>query len=481
MQAQGARIARRRRLKAAGEPFPLSIGLTQVGDIPKQGNDVETAIEKYTGTKLQIQWIPGSAYDDKINVMIASSESPMLVKVRYVPTIMNAIKSDYFWEIGPYLKDYKNLSAQNPQFYENISVDGKIYGVPLFRDLGRSVIHYRKDWFDAAGLKSPKTLDEWYEVIKALTLNDPDKNGKNDTYGIVLDKRYNQDADSMLTRFSVMTGGPNKWAVDAGGNFTPEFTTQPFNDVLKLFRRLYQEKLINQDFAVLDTAEVDKMYESGRAGIRFSGGSAQTFYDKLVKNVPNAVVDAAPVEGPSGRRLPGESGNNGFLAISKASVKTEADLRKVLTFLDKLMDPPMATPLLRGIEGKHYTDKGEFTEPLDRDANQREVKPYRDNLPQREGYNVKPSNEPPLMKKNQQIGRENEKYIVTNPALVLSSATYTDRGKELDQIITDAETKYIMGKIDDAGWQAELERWRKAGGDKLIQEYKAAYEKSKKK
>ena len=53
-------------------------------------------------------------------------------------------------------------------------------------------------WF-----KAPRSLDEWYNVIKAMTLGDPDKNGKNDTYGMMVEKKYNQNADSMLTRFSV--------------------------------------------------------------------------------------------------------------------------------------------------------------------------------------------------------------------------------------------------------------------------------------
>ena len=48
-------------------------------------------------------------------------------------------------------------------------------------------------------------------------------------------------------------------------------------------------------------------------------------------------------------------------------------------------------------------------------------------------------------------------------------------------MMTDAETKFIMGKIDEAGWKAEIEKWKKAGGDKLMQEYKEAYEKIKKK
>jgi putative aldouronate transport system substrate-binding protein len=465
------------------KPFPIKLVINQVGEIPQKDNELEKQIKAYTNTELDIQWLPSSTYDEKVNVMVAAGELPTIIKLGYNATVIGQLKSDLFWDITPYLKDYKNLAAQNQVFYDNISVEGKLYGVPLFRDLGRAIVHYRKDWFDALGLKTPKTLDDWYNVTKALTLNDPDKNGKNDTYGLLLEKKYNQDVSSTLTRIAVSQGAPNKWKVESNGNFTPEFMTEPFFQTLKLFKRLYDEKLINQDFAAVDGTEIAKIYESGRGGIQLSGGNAQSLHDKVVKVIPTAVVDAAPLEGPSGRRLPGEPGNAGFWAIPKSTVKTEAELKRVLTFIDKLMDPKMATLLVKGVEGKHWADKGEYTEVLDRDADAKEVKPYRDTFPQRnENYNIaKPAKQPDLFRKNQKIGKENEQYIVPNPAHTLLSATYSERGKELEQMITDAQTKFIMGKIDEAGWQAEIEKWKKAGGDKLMQEYKEANEKSKKK
>ncbi|WP_089201140.1 hypothetical protein [Paenibacillus xerothermodurans] len=60
-------------------------------------------------------------------------------------------------------------------------------------------------------------------------------------------------------------------------------------------------------------------------------------------------------------------------------------------------------------------------------------------------------------------------YAVGNPALTLTLAISTERGKELDEQIWDAQTRYIMGKMDDAGWQAEVHNWRKSGGDTLTQ------------
>ncbi|CAN7302336.1 extracellular solute-binding protein [Paenibacillus sp. LjRoot56] len=454
--------------------------VNQIGEIPAKSNEIEKAIEAYTNTDLQIQWIPYSAYDEKVKVMIASGELPKLIKLTYTPTIIATLKAGQFWEIGSYLKDYKNLYDQNKQYYDNIAVGGKIYGVPLYRPLGRAVIHYRKDWYDSLNLKRPKTLGDWYEVIKALTLGDPDKNGKNDTYGMILEKKYNQDVSSTLTRFSVSQGGPNKWKVE-NGRFTPEFMTEPFYETMKLFKQLYQDKLINQDFAIVDVSETSKLYDLGRAGIQVVGGSAQSWQDKLVKTVPSAVVEVAPLEGPGGIRLPGEPGNVGFLAIPKDTVKTEAELRGILAFLDKLLEPALQTVLNRGIQNRHWIDKGDYAEVLDRELDLKEVKPYRDSLPYLDSNPVlKPIHQPDLYRKNQQIVKENELYIVPNPALTLESETYNERGKELEVLITDAQTKFIMGKIDESDWKAEIDKWKKAGGDKMIREFEEAYTKKDK-
>jgi putative aldouronate transport system substrate-binding protein len=463
---------------AEGKPFYLTMGLSLTGELPPKNNMVEQAIEEYTQTALQIQWIPYSAYEEKVRLMIAAGELPKLIKLGYSPTMMSTLKSDQFWEIGPYLPEFKELQAVDRRYYDNISVDGRVYGIPLFRDLGRAAIQYRKDWFDRLGLELPVTLEDWYRAIRALTLEDPDGNGRQDTYGLVLEKRYNQDIGSILTRISVSQGGPAKWKVE-NGRFTPEFMTEPFFETMRLFRRLYQENLINRDFAITDTIETTKMYESGRAGLMLSGGNAQTWQDMLVKSSPGAVVDVAPLTGPQGRRLPGEPGNAGFLAIPKDAVKTEDEVKQILGFLNRLMEPAMQALLINGLENRHWSRKDGYAEMLDRTLHHKEVKPYRDMLPHLTEAEAdwKRNLQPDLYRKNQRIGRENEAYIVPNPALTLDSGTYVERGKELELLITDAQTKFIMGKLDEAGWQTELNKWRQAGGDRMIREYEEAYAK----
>lgn len=100
---------------------------------------------------------------------------------------------------------------------------------------------------------------------------------------------------------------------------------------------------------------------------------------------------------------------------------------------------------------------------------------YRDMLFNIEGYHVPPLKDTPQGEKGVQLAQANLEYAVPNPALTLPSATYAERGAELDQLINDAVIKYIMGEIDEAGYQAEIDRWRSSGGDQMIQEYEEAY------
>lgn len=461
----------------------LSMVTNQVGEIPGAGNAIEQAMEAYTGVRLKIGWVPSTAYDDKINVMIAARELPKLLKVNYTPAVISSLKAGLFWEIGPYLQQYRNFSAQPRAFFDNLAVEGKLYGIPIFRNRGRVSLVYRKDWLDAQGWSLPVALEDWYRVIRAGTLEDPDGNGKHDTYGMMLDKSYNQGTASTLTRFAVAQGAPNKWGVDQAGDFIPEFASAEYLNTMKLFRRLYAEQLINPDFAVVDASTIDKAYESGKAAFRLTGGNAQTIQNQLDKLNPAAQVDSVPLEGPDGIRVPDEGGNAGMLVFPKSAVKTEAELRQILSFLDKLMDPPMVNLLVKGVESRHYKVEGEFTVPLDKDLDYREVKPYRDTFPNRdEQYHMdRPSRDTALARKSKRIGYENEQYAIPNPALTLDSPTYAERGKELDQQIADAQTLYIMGKIDDDGWLAEVERWRLGGGDQMAQEYKEAYSRVKRK
>ena len=63
---------------------------------------------------------------------------------------------------------------------------------------------------------------------------------------------------------------------------------------------------------------------------------------------------------------------------------------------------------------------------------------------------------------------------VRNYASPLLSDTQTQKGAELDKILEDAMVQYIMGEIDEAGYDAAIAQWYSQGGTQIIEEYTAA-------
>ncbi len=134
----------------ADEKLALTISAVAFTTEPPDDNgEVVQALEEYTKTELSIEWIPNSNIDDKFNIMLASGSLPHLMYVpQKTPSFVSAVRDGAFWELGPYLNDYDNLSQANDIILNNSSIDGKIYGIYRERPLGRNAVTIRKDWLD---------------------------------------------------------------------------------------------------------------------------------------------------------------------------------------------------------------------------------------------------------------------------------------------------------------------------------------------
>jgi len=455
-------------------------------NFPKDDGPVVTEIEKRTNTNIHLEWVPNASYTDKFNITLASGKLPNIIYVPDVknPSFVNAAKSGAFWEIGKYLKDYPSLSQANSVIMNNSSIDGKNYGVYRGRALGRNGINYRKDWLEAVGLQPPKTIDDFYNMLKAFKEKDPDKNGKDDTYGMVMVKWTGQWASS-FDIIKLWFGAPNKWGV-ADGKLVPEHQTAEYLEALKFMKKLYDEKLINQDFAVFDSAKWNDPVVNNQAGVIVDvTDNAARLDDKIHqtlakdgKDNPNIhyIDNMIGVTGKNGLKALPTSGFAGLLAIPKSSVKTEDDLKRVLTFLDQMNSPELTTIAGYGLEGKHYTKDGDAVVPSkDSALLESEVEGLNQMLPfipEDRGLKVKQT---PLRLQTTKIQKEAEQYIVANPAEPFISQVYSQKGQQLDNIINDARIKFIVGQTDEAGLKAAFETWKKSGGDDLVKEMNDLY------
>jgi putative aldouronate transport system substrate-binding protein len=436
---------------------------------------IEKLIEQKTGVDINFQWVPDGTYDEKFQVAFATNALPQAAYIKNQASFVQlreAIKSGQFWEISPYLKDYPNLSKLNKEILNNTAVDGKIYSLYKERPLARQGIIYRKDWADKLGLQAPKTTEDIYTMLKKF--KEAQLGGPN---GVPLADRNDLIYGSFKTLSSYF-GTPNGWGVE-DNKLVPEFATKGYIDTMKFVKKLRDEGLINQDFPVTSKTDQQNMMYTGTSGMYIGAlTDAGVIQDKTSKNIKEAQYDVAnQIAGPSGKpgiwALPGYGT---LVMFPKSIVKTEDEMKQILAFFDKWFDKDIVNLLKYGIEGEHYTLKDGKVVPMsDTKLLEKDVKPY-STLALTDSMNVLPLfYNIPVEEKGFKLSDEAVNFAISDPTVPLNSPTFNERGARLSDIIKDATYKFILGKIDESGYQAELKKWKDEGGAKIIEEYNAAY------
>ena len=457
------------------------MGLTFNGNPIPDDNPLVTTLEDTVNYDINFTWILDADYKDKISTMIAGGTLPEITLLKSIDSnIIQNCRAGAFWDLTDYLDDYEYLSQISDVAKQNIAIDGRIYGIPRTRQLMRHVITYRQDWLDNLGLQPAATFEEFEKIIRAFTFDDPDKNGKNDTYGIV-----STSASTGFDTVAMWFGAPNGWGEDADGSLQPAFLTDEYFQSMEWLRGLYKEGILNADFVTLPNSGAKDAFKSEQSGVFYSDAEGNAFATYFTsQGIDAKITSTAAFETAAGKVAPSADGYAGILAVSKASVKTEEDLKRCLTFLDRLNSPECQNMFQYvGLEGIDWQQNGDGTASRIGDGNV--------TIGEYDGFNQimmnigslyypeKPANE--IAEQIAEAQKENLNYLVSNPgkALLRTSETYNSIGAQLDQLISDGRIQYIVGELDEAGWQNLLQDWRKQGGDAVIAEVNAVYAKTK--
>ncbi|MEX1029050.1 MAG: extracellular solute-binding protein [Paenibacillaceae bacterium] len=473
-------------VEAPAEPLDLTIMANlHTPEVPTE--KIEKLMEEKTNTKLTIQWVPDGNYEEKLSTAFATGTMPQATYLKNITSFAmfkDPIRNDQFWEVGPLLKDYPNLSKLKPEVLQNTSVDGKIYSIYQGRPLSRQGLIYRKDWADKLGLAAPTTTAELLEMAKQFTEKDPDGDNKDNTIGLT------DRSDLVYGAFKTVSswfGTPNNWG-EKDGQLLPEFLFQEYYDTMDFMKNLQSNGYINQDFPVTSKTDQQNMFKNGKAGMYIgSMGDVLGLYRDAIKLNPNLAYDvqnriAAPGHDNGVWSIPGYGT---VVLFPKSAVKDEAELKQILTYFDIMMSPELSNLTYWGIEGEHYkvSADGKFadTSGFDSGISDRDVKPYQAleiGEPATNGrfegvfdYDVKG--------KAEQLIIDNESFLINDPTAPLDSATFVEKGAAIYKLIQDATYQYMLGDIDKAGFEAAVNNWKSQGGDKIIEEYNTSWANAK--
>lgn len=182
--------------------------------------------------------------------------------------------------------------------------DDKLYALTAKSpDPYKQSVAIRQDWLEKLGLEVPKTLDEYMAVMKAFTEQDPDGNGRPDTFGwsgAVNTLGQIQQFDPIFGAF----GALGDWRLD--NNTLVYVPTSPERrDALQFINQMAQAGVIDPDWKSQKSEDFRNKWKGGKIGIfqeDWCAGFCLGNHDPFANANPTGrLVDIAPPVGPNGQ------------------------------------------------------------------------------------------------------------------------------------------------------------------------------------
>lgn len=260
----------------AGTEKPIEIVIANNYNAPEtDDNYVQKKLEEKFNIKIKNIKYERSSWREKFSVLLASGEIPDLFPVdvtitdmvqwadqgiiapisvdeikKYMPNYVKALESvdNTAWEIGL----YKNQNYGIPRVYPG-GLDGFLPAI-------------NEQWLQKIGYATPpKTLAEFEDVLNKFVNNDPDGNGKKDTYALGgRGKLTNQLFPSIFAAHKV---APYQFKLGADGKAEYGGVSEEARATLKLLAKWYKAGYIDPEFITSDNNENNVKIANQKIGV----------------------------------------------------------------------------------------------------------------------------------------------------------------------------------------------------------------------
>lgn len=352
-----------------GERISIEIVSGDAVELPPEGaNFMDKALSEAIGADVKFTVLgSGNDYATALNVRITGGDVPDIfaIPVKTDESNTKIISKDTMYKyaddgvimcLDPYLDQLKAVleftgGVQDPDLY-----NGQAYLIPVKKeDTIWTANMMRNDWMEAVGGTEPATPEELLELCKKFTFEDPDGNGKNDTYG--LSGPGLKVFDTILNTYG---GSVSNDILIKDGQVTSSLMSPHMKDGLEMCKAFVDAGVVDPDM-VANTSEVanDKAIQGlyGMTNASFAGLMRQSYQDKVHAVNPNAewkLTEA--LEGPDGKYCGAidATDTQARYVISKQVEGNSAKLNKVIELLNYLASEEGQRTVCYGQEGEHY-------------------------------------------------------------------------------------------------------------------------------
>lgn len=236
-------------------------------------------VEEALNVELEFIVPPSTGYKEQLQLSLISGDYADLV---FFPSetddsFLSAVNDGVVIPINPFLDQLPHIKEYTYDIsWEALDTkrDGNIYAVPRTSVARNDGFIIREDWLKNIGFQMPEnrevTIDQFTDILRKFTFNDPDQNGKNDTYGFAGYLNGTKMIDPILSPQFGNLG----WQKATGGEYeyiTPMYdqSSTVYKDVLAYTQMVFKEGVADPDSAVIDrNASIDR-FKRGLTGIRY--------------------------------------------------------------------------------------------------------------------------------------------------------------------------------------------------------------------
>ncbi|WP_168735729.1 extracellular solute-binding protein [Cohnella fermenti] len=320
------------------------------------GDDLEhnvwtRAYQDDLGIDFSYDWTVAAAqYDEKLNIAIASGDLPDMFTVN-ATQLKNLVDAGQIADLtsswDQYATDYTKqiVTEDGGHSLQSATFNGKVYAIPntLSAVDTASVLWVRTDWLTKLGLSEPQSLQDVLTIAKAFATQDPDGNGKQDTYGLAVHKNLWDGWAGLEGFFNAYGAYPQIWVRDEASGQLAFGTVQPaMKQALADLQNLYETGAIDPEFGVKDPGKEGELAD--KFGLFFGKQWAPISPLQAAKNLdPEMDWKAFPIYDLNGQptksqaKFPVQS----YTVVRKGYEHPEAAVKLANLFADKMFGPDM--------------------------------------------------------------------------------------------------------------------------------------------
>lgn len=471
-----------KRADIIGKPYEFTIFRTTWTNIDEENDIVIQELNRRLNIKIRIMSSPYETWKEKYNLLMSSDNVPDIS----VTTGPGTLSFNEWARQGKYLDITDLYNEYCPNVRKNVSdelidkvkLKGRLYGIPRPTVSDRALV-IRADWLENLNLSMPGDVYELYAVLKAFTYNDPDRNGQQDTYGLLGEDTFTAFQDVFEAFGCPLTPDQGThWYVDDNGNLSTILTHPNIKEAIKFLRKLYVEKLLDPEWMLTKSQAFLEKLRAGKAGCTSTSlTTALTMEIDMKKTDPNVRFEPArDIVGPNGEFQ--QAYQEGWYMMASISSNAEKP-EKLLELLDYCMTEEGYRLLRYGIAGITYIlEDGKIVINEEEAIKHGLINGHAFISMMSPARYIMPENERTMKYFDILKAKFDGPFKPNIPEEIPSLNEVTI--KQGSDMIRDMVASIISGEGNvDEEWDKMVNLWMKTGGEQLLTEVNLIYENNK--